>query len=537
MASAPLIPSKRLSNVTKATNQSATSLPPYLSQPVKPPCLPPPIQPRMRLQSKVAMVAKKDLVKSDPYTLEEFTKHFQLPQIVRVYTGHYGLTEQLSMSEGEELILFFVKSAKVVEATTRSKSETYYLPLNSSLQFGPCYETNSNPAESDNTYKTIRDLLQRKEGLPIAVKVCNTFSGKSKESSVVKGDIIFPKQVLGKGKSMVLECINKAGKKLKLGLNCAGQFSTNPYDVRMYLLEYIEHVNKFPVQFEIFSDKEQTKKLFYIQTGTVLVLEAPQDFRSYIYSSDILGEHDYPLSELPTIIPIQIQSIEKPGLNMDPIYQKVQHSYENFAPSMIKKNTTMYPAKTYSELKLQQQLYEEVGESSALYYELEPPDAIYEPIPGNSKDLSKQHPSNLTTSIPPLPEQNRCRNPKPVPRRHRTIQSNHPIEKPSIAQTSIPISTNPDTTMTPEENIAYLKTMNVETVLQLLDDMNLAEYKNSFEREQVDGELLVELSKQELEDLGVTKNIHQLRLMKLIDGSSSAKKYEGGIYGTLTSIH
>ena len=112
---------------------------------------------------------------------------------------------------------------------------------------------------------------------------------------------------------MVFKCTNKTGKKLKLGLNCTGQFSTNPYDVRMYLLEYIEHVNKFPVQFEIFSDKEQTKKLFYIQTGTVLVLEAPQDFRSYIYSSDILGEHDYPLSELPTIIPIQIQSIERPA--------------------------------------------------------------------------------------------------------------------------------------------------------------------------------------------------------------------------------
>jgi len=62
--------------------------------------------------------------------------------------------------------------------------------------------------------------------------------------------------------------------------------------------------------------------------------------------------------------------------------------------------------------------------------------------------------------------------------------------------------------------------MNVETVLHILDDMNLAEYKNSFEHEQVDGELLVELSKQELEDLGVTKKIHQLRL---INGSSSAK--------------
>ena len=528
MASSPPIPSEKQSYFNKATTQPAPSLPPRLSSPVKPPYLPPPIQPRMRSQSNQARVAKKD---SDTYTLEEFTKHFQLPQIVHVYTGHYGLTEQLSISEGEELILFFVKLTKVVKATTRSKSEIYYLPLNSLLQFGPYYQSNTNPKGFDNIYKTVRDLLQRKEGLPIAVKVCKTFSGRSEESSVVKGDIIFPKQVSGKGKSMVLECTNKTGKKLKLGLNCAGQFSTNTCDVRMYLLEYIEHVNKFPVKFEVFSDKEQAKKLFYIQTGTVLVLEAPQDFQSYIYSSDILGENDYPLSELPMIIPIQIQRIERPDLNLEPIYEKVQHSYENFAPFMIKKNMTLYPGQSYSKLKLQQQLYEEVDECSARCNE--PPDAIYEPIPGNSKDHSKQNPSSLIASIPSLPEHSWCRNPGPIPRIHQsfpTVQSS-PLEKPSTAQTSMLLTSSyPMTTTTPKENIAYLKTMDVATVLQLLDDMNLAEYKDNFQRELVDGELLVELSKQELEDLGITKNIHQLRLMKLINGSSSAKKYEGGIY-------
>jgi len=42
----------------------------------------------------------------------------------------------------------------------------------------------------------------------------------------------------------------------------------------------------------------------------------------------------------------------------------------------------------------------------------------------------------------------------------------------------------------------------MKAVLQLL------EYKDNFQREKVDGELLVVLSKQELEDLGVTKGIH-----------------------------
>ncbi|XP_065910805.1 uncharacterized protein [Dysidea avara] len=530
MANNPPIPRKRQSSISHTSDVATAQFTP--SRP------PPPIKPQMRSGSNQVMTTEKDIIiKSDSYTLEEFNKHFQLPQIVRVYTGHYGLTEQLSMSEGEEFILFFVKSAKVVKATTRSKSETYYLPLNSSLQFSPYYETDSSAAGSEH-YKTVRDLIQGREDLPIAVKVCTTFSGKSEESSVVEGDIIFPKQLSGKGKNKILECADKTGKILKLELNCTGEFSINPCDVRMHLLEYIKHVNKFPVAFQIYSEKEQSKKLFYIQTGTVLVLEAPQPLRSYICSSDIFGENDYPLSELPMIIPIQIQCIERPGINMEPIYHKVQDSYENFIPSMVAKNMTIYPSQSYSELKLQQQFYEEVqkGESNSYYYELERPDAIYEQIPG---EYNKQNPSTVVVSNPPLPGRNSCRNLIPLPRRHQSIPSSYPINPvagPIMPQHSMPLnkSTYPVTTTTPEENIAYLKTMDVETVLQLLGDMNLAEYKDSFQREQVDGELLVVLSKQELEDLGVTKRIHQLRLTQLINGSSSAKKYEGGIYGMLS---
>ena len=87
---------------------------------------------------------------------------------------------------------------------------------------------------------------------------------------------------------------------------------------------------------------------------------------------------------------------------------------------------------------------------------------------------------------------------------------------------------------TPEENQALLKVMTGEDILLLLDNMNLGEYKDSFQREQVDGELMLELRKDDLADLGVTKNIHQIRLLKLIDGSSSVKKYADGLYGTLS---
>ena len=521
------------------------------------------------------------VIKSKPFGLEDFAIEFPLPQIVRVYAGHYGITEQFSMSEGEELILFFIKSAKVVMASTQKRTETYHLPLNTSLQFGPYY---TKPTESETHsyhYETVEDLLKREEGLPKVVKVFKTYSGPSEEQSVRAGDLIFPQKVSGKKKSKVLKCKTKLGTKLKLGLNCAGDFSTDPSDVRMYLLEYIEYVNVFPVTVLIFNDKDDyNSKLSSLRTGTVLILNAPAPLRSYICSTDIFGERDYPIIELPMIMPIQIQSMERPGLDMQPIYSKIQHAYENFDLSMVKKS--MFPAQNEREMKVQQQFYEEIrrDDGNSHLYDLERPEAIYEPIPGAlldngtkkeirpprpslpSKPVTPQRPAPLPPSVksPPLPPVNQT-SPKPVeeksfppplPTRPITTPATRPITTPAspVANPSkavpatpppdkIQVKTNitivkPNEKATPEENQALLKAMTSEDVLLLLDNMNLGEYKDNFQREQVDGELMLELTKSDLEDLGVTKNIHQIRLMKLIDGSSSVKKYADGLYGTLS---
>lgn len=541
--------------------------------------------------------SNKLVIKSKPFGLEEFAASFPLPQIVRVYTGHYGITEQFSMSEGEELILFFIKSAKIVMASTQRRTETYHLPLNSSLQFGP-YRIKSSESETHSYhYATVEDLIKRKEGLPKVVKVFKTFSGLSEQQSVMAGELIFPQKVSGKKKNQVLKCKNKHGTKLKLGLNCAGDFSTDPSDIRMYLLEYIEHINVFPVTVLIFNEKnDYNSKLSCLRTGTILILEAPSPLRSYICSTDVFGERDYPILELPMIMPIQIQCMERPGLDMQPIYSKIQHAYENFNPSMIKKS--MFPAQNEKELQVQQQFYEEVkkddGESH--FYDLERPEAIYEPIPGDtfdseirkevkpprpslpSKPISPQKPTPLIPSSvkspplppmiptspkstkerslpsvkgPPLPPMNPTSPkstgersfPPPLPIRETNPVPSSPLAMPGKAVPVTPpldqtqgkvttIQSSEETTC--EGNKALLKAMTVEDVLQLLDNMNLGEYKDNFQKEQVDGELMLELTKSDLEDLGVTRNIHQIRLTKLIDGSSSVKKYADGLYGTLS---
>ena len=77
-----------------------------------------------------------------------------------------------------------------------------------------------------------------------------------------------------------------------------------------------------------------------------------------------------------------------------------------------------------------------------------------------------------------------------------------------------------------EENVAYLRTLSLDNILQLLDNMNFGEYKGRFKDERIDGEIIVHLDKGDLVELGVNKNIHQTRLLKLIDGTISTKKYQ-----------
>jgi len=48
-------------------------------------------------------------ITSKSYSLETFYKEYQLPQIVSVVGGHLGVTEEYSMSEGEEFVLFFAR--------------------------------------------------------------------------------------------------------------------------------------------------------------------------------------------------------------------------------------------------------------------------------------------------------------------------------------------------------------------------------------------------------------------------------------------
>ena len=62
-------------------------------------------------------------------------------------------------------------------------------------------------------------------------------------------------------------------------------------------------------------------------------------------------------------------------------------------------------------------------------------------------------------------------------------------------------------------------------IQQMLDALQLPQYKEAFAREQMDGEVLLEVDDLVLQhELGINFKIHRVRLLKLISGAHSAEK-------------
>ena len=93
----------------------------------------------------------------------------------------------------------------------------------------------------------------------------------------------------------------------------------------------------------------------------------------------------------------------------------------------------------------------------------------------------------------------------------------------SACKDELPIAEHEEVQKATDDNIAFLKTMQRADILKLLDAMNLSVYKDTFDEEQIDGDIMACLSDEMLIELGVSKSLHRLRLMKIVSGQTSVK--------------
>ena len=88
-----------------------------------------------------------------------------------------------------------------------------------------------------------------------------------------------------------------------------------------------------------------------------------------------------------------------------------------------------------------------------------------------------------------------------------------------------------------QQNILFLRTLDTVNLVRLLKAMGLEQYSQSIAQEHITGDVLLECTEGILEkELKIASKLHRVRLMKLIDGSHSAKSIltGEGPYGSLT---
>jgi len=438
-------------------------------------------------------------VTSASFDLKDFEREFLLPQLVSVTAGCYGDMEQSSMCEDDELMLLFTKTTKTIVACRGG--ENYDIPLNSAFEISLCNES------SNHNYDTIKDLLAGNKELPAVARVCKSHKGNTRKSSVVAGSLIFPKQLISSSGQKVLECTcSYSNETLQLDLSCSGNFSTHPSDVKMSFMQYIIHIGVFPVKVKVFKSRNFPGERSYVElTGAEFVLDRRRVVHSYICTKDIFGENGYPIFELPMQTPVSIKCVKRDDVDMSALINKAKATYMNFDLSLVSEYFTFceQPSRTeiQSEFCTKVDLY---IDKVSNYYDLTKP-AI------ESAGFSE---SNDYVYMSHIPEVIKDDCPQGV--------QQSPIQLPVYRPLGVTIPQYPYSMAV--ENKTYLQSLAVADILKLLDAISLSQYKDNFKKEKVNGMLFESLTAKELKELGVTKGIHQKRLLLLIDGKESVKK-------------
>ena len=321
----------------KQKQRNPIKYPPKLPVPI-PAAAVPYIEPLQQQRDKPTVTFETT---SKEMSLGEFVcKHqHEFPVRVRVSRGFYGTTDRWSISEGELFNIHFVKYTKVV--STSDGVRHYNIPINSAAEFAYIYapQENIEAGLRGFNFPTIGDIVSL-TNLPRLIRATrSSVKRNSPESSVEENELLIIKKVkkpvFG---SRSLMCVNAVTGQVKtLGSNCAGQFTTRPFQVCLFLPEVIEHIT-LPDKFQVFIHPDASSDIPDDLFSSPVTLSHCSIETSLVATQiDASDQASQSLVEIPIDLDIGVELVTSKTEDIQKLYQETRVIFRNFNASSIKK--------------------------------------------------------------------------------------------------------------------------------------------------------------------------------------------------------
>ncbi|XP_031574528.1 uncharacterized protein LOC116308280 [Actinia tenebrosa] len=424
------------------------------------------------------------------YTLEEFLKKLDLPQIVCVRDGYYDLEDITTLSTDQVLTLHTLKTCRMVKGISETNEE---ISIPTNIQG----RVELMPSDLPKMYKSVKAVT--KDWPKMVISLHNHVWLGLMTNDVLKLETVKRKRLK---EFLCCSFVNKEADVVELPMSYEACFQSyeEPKHIEVNQIEshckmpcYVKIHAKSPIKPNV-DDPSETLDLSTF--GRIQLVHA-YNYRKIIAS--IRDKERTSVMQIPVDLEITIMpasgAIER------------ESRYESICSNVHQKTQL-------GQLDGMELDFVKMGDKGNIV------DNIYEYIDFSQLNLKPSKPE-----VAPKPAHLKEK-PAVPPRDRRTSMKDH--SHASIKTETTPLS-NLESTISPPESPAKttnntdftipedLKSLTVEEVANCLSLLHMDMYTEKFKEEQIDGDMLVELNEEMLEQsLGVTNKLHQKKLMKVI---------------------
>ena len=502
LANKSSLPIDSTSPSDKAPNQSTSAVADNVYLPYPMPTASPlsdPCQLELELDTK-QFVRTGDMM--SPWSIAN-SDEVQLPQLYVATTKYDGPPV---VEKGQVIMVVKIKTITLVRGI-HSDGKEVTLSSNSSLQMSPLGQ-----GVKASQSISAKALLSLKSPPPV-VTVAKQFKAATK-TIVPSGTRLFLQQDQASATKYktaephsVLLARDLGGQEFMITASCSGLFSTHPRDTTLVLQEIIKHC-QLPLKVHVCNTKEEM---------TLESVTNQQTLVSYPFNTGQKSEAT--VFELPAEASLQLVRVVMQSEEMEMRLQRGDGADEDDVENNYEVITE------YTKTEHPQQV------TSPTQKVTSPTQKVTSPTQKVTSPTQKVTSPTQKVTLPNVAQQKRYSFVSTMSQDRSSPQGSSVGSPPYASGASAIGTTDEYNEKKIAENVVYLKSMQATEVLELLEAMQLEDYKESFKSEKIDGEVLSSLTEADLmHELNIQKRLHRVRLMKVIEGIYSASDILTQIY-------